>query len=298
MSDATGRRGLGRGLSALLDDPEVGGARNPEHAAAATELPIELLHRNPDQPRRSFSDAEMEELTSSVREKGVLQPILVRPAPGRPGEYQIVAGERRWRAAQAARLPVIPAVIRALNDLEVLEIGIIENVQRADLNALEEAQGYRSLIDRFGRTQEQVAVTVGKSRAHVANGLRLLSMPESVRAHLLEGRLTAGHARAIATASDVEALADRIVSKGLSVRQAEVLGREQQPPATRSRSARAGGRAVAPAKDPDTVALEHDISTLLGLAVVIEDDAGVGEVRIRYQSLEQLDDLCRRLTDA
>lgn len=296
MNDAMGRRGLGRGLSALLDDPEPNAGKSPDLASAATELPIELLQRNPDQPRRSFSDVEMEELTSSVREKGVLQPILVRPAPGKPGEYQIVAGERRWRAAQAARLTTIPAVVKSLNDLDVLEIGIIENVQRADLNPLEEAQGYRSLIDRFGRTQEQVAVTVGKSRAHVANGLRLLAMPESVRTHIMEGRLTAGHARAIATADDIQGLADRIVARGLSVRQAELLGREGQPSAARPRSGRSSP--PAPAKDPDTVALEQDISTLLGLVVAIEDQGGVGEVRIRYETLEQLDDLCRKLTDA
>lgn len=296
MSDAMNRRGLGRGLSALLDDPEPNVGKSPDLATAATELPIELLQRNPDQPRRTFSDAEMEELTSSVREKGVLQPILVRPAPGKPGEYQIVAGERRWRAAQAARLTTIPAVVKALNDLDVLEIGIIENVQRADLNPLEEAQGYRSLIDRFGRTQEQVAVTVGKSRAHVANGLRLLSMPESVRTHIMEGRLTAGHARAIATAEDIQGLADRIVAKGLSVRQAELLGRAGQPSMARPRSGRSSP--PAPVKDPDTVALEQDISTLLGLVVAIEDQGGVGEVHIRYESLEQLDDLCRKLTDA
>lgn len=293
MTDVTGRRGLGRGLSALLgDSAPMSDARPPD--SSATEMPIEVIRRNPDQPRRTFDEAEMENLIASIREKGVLQAILVRPAPGNAGEYQIVAGERRWRAAQAARLPTIPVVVRELNDLDVLEIGIVENIQRADLGPLDEAQGYRTLIDRFGRTQEQVAVTVGKSRAHVANALRLLVLPESVRDYIATGRLTAGHARAIATAENVEQLARKVVDRGLSVRQAELLGRERGP--TRSR---AGARAAPPPqKDPDTLSLEQDLSTLLGLEVVIEDDGGSGQVRILYQSLEQLDEICRRLTDA
>ena len=199
----TGRRGLGRGLSALLgeaDPPSTGAAAAASPPPATNEVSIELLRRNPDQPRRVFDEAELDDLSRSIAEKGVLQPILVRPAPGAPGEFQIVAGERRWRAAQRAGLHSVPVVVREFNDLEVLEIGIIENVQRADLNPLEEAAGYKALIERFGRTQEAVAASVGKSRSHIANMLRLLNLPESVRNFLSEGKLTAGHARAVANA--------------------------------------------------------------------------------------------------
>ena len=305
MADAptpTSRRGLGRGLSALLGetDPALVASAAPaavaEVAAAegltARQTPIELLRRNPDQPRRSFNDEELDELAASIREKGILQPILVRPAPGAPGEFQIVAGERRWRAAQKAGLHEVPILVRAFDDLDVLEIGIIENVQRADLNPLEEATGYRTLIDRFGRTQDAVATTVGKSRSHVANLLRLLNLPASVRDHLAEGRLTAGHARAIATAPDPEALSDAIIRQGLSVRQAEDLARKslERGPTRKSSKSRAG----AP-RDADTAALEHDLSEALGLEVRVEDRDGVGEVRILYQDLEQLDEICRRL---
>ncbi len=305
MADAptpTSRRGLGRGLSALLGetDPALVASAAPaavaEVAAAegltARQTPIELLRRNPDQPRRSFNDEELDELAASIREKGILQPILVRPAPGAPGEFQIVAGERRWRAAQKAGLHEVPILVRAFDDLDVLEIGIIENVQRADLNPLEEATGYRTLIDRFGRTQDAVATTVGKSRSHVANLLRLLNLPASVRDHLAAGRLTAGHARAIATAPDPEALSDAIIRQGLSVRQAEDLARKslERGPTRKSSKSRAG----AP-RDADTAALEHDLSEALGLEVRVEDRDGVGEVRILYQDLEQLDEICRRL---
>ncbi len=306
MADAptpTSRRGLGRGLSALLGETDPALVTSAAPAAAVAEVaaaegltarqtPIELLRRNPDQPRRSFNDEELDELAASIREKGILQPILVRPAPGAPGEFQIVAGERRWRAAQKAGLHEVPILVRAFDDLDVLEIGIIENVQRADLNPLEEAMGYRTLIDRFGRTQDAVATTVGKSRSHVANLLRLLNLPASVRDHLAEGRLTAGHARAIATAPDPEALSDAIIRQGLSVRQAEDLARKslERGPTRKSSKSRAG----AP-RDADTAALEHDLSEALGLEVRVEDRDGVGEVRILYQDLEQLDEICRRL---
>jgi len=294
------RRGLGRGLSALLG--ETGGETAldaPAVAAAlpgapAHETPIELLRRNPDQPRRTFGEAELEELTASIREKGLLQPILVRPAPGAPGEFQIVAGERRWRAAQRAGLHTVPVLVRELDDLDVLEIGIVENVQRADLSPLEEALGYKALIERFGRTQEQVAQVVGKSRSHVANALRLLNMPEEVQAHIAEGRLSAGHARAIATAPDPAGLARAIVDKGLSVRQAEALSRQAQ-----DRPAPSQPKAAAPSrkrKHPDTVALENDLSDALGLEVELDFDEGRGVLTIRYETLEQLDDVCQRLT--
>ncbi len=291
-----GRRGLGRGLSALLGevDPPGEAQVSPEGTHVSQQAPIELLRRNPDQPRRMFGEAELAELTESVRERGVLQPILVRPAPGAVGEFQIVAGERRWRAAQRAGLHVVPILVRPLDDAEVAEIGIIENVQRTDLNALEEAQGYRLLLERFGRTQEAIAKTVGKSRSHVANALRLLNLPAVVREHLEAGRLTAGHARAIAAAPDPERLARIIVDGDLSVRQAEALSRkvdEAAPEPAKPRS-----HLKARAKDADTQALEQDLSEALGLKVEIADRGGVGEVRVRYATLEQLDGLCQRLS--
>ncbi len=235
-------------------------------------------------------------MTESVRERGVLQPILVRPAPHAPGEFQIVAGERRWRAAQRAGLHVVPILVRPLDDLEVAEIGIIENIQRTDLNVLEEAQGYKLLLDRFGRTQEAIAKTVGKSRSHVANALRLLNLPTAVREHLEAGRLTAGHARAIAASADPARLARIIVDGDLTVRQAEALSRKPDETPTapaKARPAAGGGR-----KDADTQALEQDLSEALGLSVEIADRGGVGEVRVRYTTLEQLDSLCQRLSGA
>ncbi|MCC7267517.1 MAG: ParB/RepB/Spo0J family partition protein [Caulobacteraceae bacterium] len=289
MSETEHRRGLGRGLSALLGeiDPPRSPAADPP---GRRETPIELIKANPDQPRRRFVDADMDELVASIQEKGVLQPILVRPDPaGGPG-FEIVAGERRWRAAQRAGLLSLPTVIRELTDQQVLEIGIVENVQRADLSPLEEAMGYRALMERFGRTQEAIAQTVGKSRSHVANTMRLLSLPEAVQAHLAEGRLTAGHARAIATAPDPAALAQDVVARGLSVRQAEALARRGPPAAKPSKPS-------APVnKDTDTRALEEDLAEVLGLKVDIIDRGGRGELRLEYETLEQLDDLCRRLT--
>ena len=300
---AENRRGLGRGLSALLGEVEeeapVTGAATP-HGSAATggvrEAPIEQLHRNPDQPRRQFAQADIDELASSIKDKGVLQPILVRPSPKTPGEFEIVAGERRWRAAQAAGLAAVPVLVRELDDQQVLEIAIVENVQRADLNALEEALAYKALIDRFGRTQEAVAASVGKSRSHVANTLRLLSLPIEVQDHVMHGRLSAGHARAIAAADDPVSLAERIVEGGLSVREAETLARKASDKPARSGGGRSGSRGGGGAKDADTRALEDDLAEVLGLEVQILDRGGEGELRITYATLEQLDDLCRRLT--
>lgn len=295
MVDTTARRGLGRGLSALLGDPEPPEPDLPRGSVSgARSIPIEHLRRNPEQPRRHFDEEQLEELAASIKEKGVLQPILVRPAPGVPGEYQIVAGERRWRAAQKAGLHAVPALVRELDDLDVAEIGIIENVQRADLNPLEEAQGYRALIERFGRTQEAIAQTVGKSRSHVANALRLLSLPETVRQHLAAGRMSAGHARAIASTPDPERLARTIVDQELSVRQAEALARGAElPPKATAKPRRP---AYEDGKDADTRALEQDLSDALGLAVEITNRGEGGEVRISYSSFEQLDELCRRLS--
>jgi ParB family chromosome partitioning protein len=259
------------------------------------ELPIELLRRNPDQPRRHFDETELEELADSIRQRGVLQPILVRPAPGAPGEYQIVAGERRWRASQRANLHTVPVIVRTLDDAEVAEISIIENVQRADLNPLEEALGYKTLMDQFNRTQDAVAKVVGKSRSHVANALRLLALPEAVRDHLVSGRLSAGHARAVAAAPDPSLLAQAIVKDGLSVRQAEDLARRSGDKPVKPRQGAAKGRTR---KDSDTHALEQDLADILGLAVDIIDRNGAGEVRISYTTLEQLDDICRRLSSS
>ncbi len=273
------RRGLGRGLSALLDEVEA----PPEAGRAGmTEIPVEAIKANPSQPRRRFDDAEVEELAASIREKGVLQPILVRPSVF-AGEYEIVAGERRWRAAVRTGVRAIPALVRSLSDAEVLEIAIVENVQRVDLSPIEEAEGYRTLLDRFSRTQADVAKVVGKSRVHVANALRLLQLPEAVKDMVREGRLTAGHARPLIGAPNAEQLAAEVADKGLTVRQAETLARRR--PATPRKG-----------KDADTTALENDLSEVLGVEVEIRDAGGAGELRIRYASLEQLDDLCRRLT--
>jgi len=256
------------------------------------ELPIELVERNPKQPRMDFDGDELNILAASIRDKGLLQPILVRGAPDKPGHYQIVAGERRWRAAQIANLTLIPALIRELDDLETLEIGIIENVQRIDLNPYEEAAAYKALIDRFGRTQEQIAEAVGKSRSHVANALRLLGLPEMVLHALRTNLMSAGHARAIAAAPDPESLARTVIDEGLSVRATEALARKAQASPARPRNR----PPTDVARDADTQALEQDISSLLGLEVQIVDRGGAGEVRITYATLEQLDDLCRRLT--
>ena len=292
---AEGRRGLGRGLSALLGETEAEGIEGvAAPGRTPQETPIELIVRNPNQPRRQFGEPELVELADSIRQKGVLLPILVRPAPGVPGQFQIVAGERRWRAAQRVGLKTLPVIIRELDDLAVLEIAIIENVQRADLNAIEEALGYKALIERFGRTQDAVAQTVGKSRSHIANSLRLLGLPQEVQDLLASGQLSAGHARAIASTSDPVRLALKIVAEGLSVRSAEALARETIGGAEARSGAKRPGRAVS--KDADTRALESDLSEVLGLEVEIIDSGGVGEVRLHYATLEQLDDLCRRLT--
>jgi ParB family chromosome partitioning protein len=288
---AESRRGLGRGLSALLEETQAAATPEGRRAAGVLDIPIDLIHANPGQPRRNFAEMDLEELATSIRERGVLQPILLRPAPGAPGEYQIVAGERRWRASQHARLRAIPALVRDLDDLQVMEVALIENIQRADLNALEEARGYASMMERYPRNAEQIAAVVGKSRSHVANTLRLMRLPLSVQEHLEAGRLTAGHARALLDLDDAESLAARVIKGGLNVRQTEALTR-----GARLRSSRSGG--APKGKDADTVALENDLAELLGLTVRIDDKDGAGEVRIAYTSLEQLDDICRRLSHA
>jgi ParB family chromosome partitioning protein len=285
---------LGRGLSALLGEQaaEVAVDGSSPAPGGVRLAPIESLKPNPDQPRKIFNAADLEELAASIRDKGVLQPILVRAQPGQDGAWQIIAGERRWRAAQLARLTEAPIIIREMDDLAVFEVAIIENVQRADLNPLEEADAYRQLMSRFGRTQDAVAGVVGKSRSHVANTLRLLQLPEGVLDHVREGRLSAGHARALINAPHAVALAEQAVNEGLNVRQVEALVRRTTE----------GGRPKKVSAVPtsgegaaDTAALEQDLSDALGMAVTLADRGGRGELTLRYGSLEQLDELCRRL---
>ncbi|SDM17960.1 ParB/RepB/Spo0J family partition protein [Maricaulis salignorans] len=304
MTGTDKNRRLGRGLSALLGEtegetfetPAAAGSPAPASRDGVRMLSIELIRPNPDQPRKAMAEAELEALAASIAEKGIVQPILVRPAKGQGEAYEIVAGERRWRAAQRARLHEVPALVRELSDQETLEIGIVENVQRADLNPVEEAQAYRQLIDRYGHTQEDIARAVSKSRSHVANMVRLLSLPAIVLTYLAEGQISAGHARAIATAPDPANLAQLIVDKGLSVRDAEGLARQAlDRPAPSRRQSPAMGQ---PDKDADTRSLEADISARLGLDVDIRHGSKGGEVRVRYTTLEQLDDVCRRLSSA
>ena len=290
------RRGLGRGLSALMAEADLmpqGQEPGPAAARRApdTLLPIEKLAPNPDQPRRDFPQDELDELTASIREHGVIQPLLVRADPADPGMYQIVAGERRWRAAQRAGLHELPVLIRELDDHEVIEVAIIENIQRADLNPVEEALGYRQLMDRFGHTQERLAEVLGKSRSHIANLLRLLSLPDEILGFLREGKISAGHARALVTADDPLALARAVIRRGLSVRQVEKLAKkrvkEGDSPSNISRE-----------KDADTKALELDLSANLGMKVSIDHKLGgeTGALTVEYETLDQLDELCRLLT--
>lgn len=298
------RTGLGRGLSALLGDlapepvlaPGTASGPGPDQRPAAgrppATAPLERLHSNPDQPRRDFPERELNELAESIRQRGIIQPVVVRPDPARSGHYQIVAGERRWRAAQRAQLHEVPIVVRELDDRAVLELAIIENVQRSDLNPIEEATGYAQLIERFGHTQEAMAGIVGKSRPHVANTLRLLGLPEPVQVMLRLGKLSAGHARALINAADPVALAEQAVARGLTVRQVEELARRAPPVRRKGRGS--GGPLQ---KDADTRVLEGDLSAAIGMAVSIEHrtDGTGGELRIRYRSLDDLDRLCRQL---
>jgi len=280
------KRRLGRGLAALIGDDAADEAPSSADSRGLKTLPIELVHPNPNNPRHHFDAEELGELAASIREKGLLQPLVVRHRAG--GEYEIVAGERRWRAAQSAGIHEVPAIIRTLSDGEALEIALIENIQRADLNPLEEARGYAQLMSEFAYTQQQLADSIGKSRSHIANTLRLLNLPESVRAHIQAGRLTAGHARTLVAAEDPATLATRIIEAGLNVRQAEDLTRET------STAKRKPAKAPIE-KSPDIKALEKHLTDHLGLAVTVDDRGGGGNVAIKYQTLEQLDEICRRL---
>jgi ParB family chromosome partitioning protein len=281
------RSRLGRGLAALIGEvktePAAGTAidRGPR---PPRRVPVGFLRPNPRNPRKSFRDSDLADLTASIKEKGIVQPLIVRQTGA--DQYEIIAGERRWRAAQKAGLHDVPVVIREASDKESLELAIIENVQRADLNAIEEAHGYQQLIDQHAYTQEQVAEIIGKSRSHIANTLRLLTLPEGVQIFVLDGRLSAGQARALITMPDPMAVAQRILNEGMTTRDIEAMGGA----ARRGKS----GRKSKP-KDPDTRAMEKGLSDALGLEVTIAHRGSKGDVRIKYTSLEQLDDIARRL---
>lgn len=283
---------LGMGLSALLgaDEAEFSELEHGEHTKTVS---VAHLHPGKYQPRHTFAEEELKNLADSIRAKGVLQPLLVRPHPREVGEFEIIAGERRWRAAQLAQVHEVPVIVRDFDDRETLEVALIENLQRQDLSPLEEAEGYQRLMDEFSHTQEALASALGKSRPHVANMLRLLSLPEAVKAMIDDRRLSAGHARALVGRDDALALAQDIVSKGLSVRQAEALTRDGGAKAGKPGAGKAAAKSV---KDADTLALEHDLAALLGLKVDINDHGGRGTVVVHYESLEQLDQVLARLS--
>jgi ParB family chromosome partitioning protein len=290
MNDDVSKRRLGRGLAALIGEmdqpvPVEGSARsvNPDRM-----VPIEYVARNPRNPRRNFDESELQDLASSIRQHGIVQPVVARPQA--LDRFEIIAGERRWRAAQLAGLVEIPVIVRDVDDRTALEIAIVENVQRSDLNPLEEALGYEQLIAEHGYTQNDLGEIIGKSRSHVANSLRLLKLPEPVRDMLASGSLSAGHARALITTSDPAALARTIVSKGMSVRDAERLAQNDIKAQTES-----GTVSKAEQKDSDTLALERTLTDSLGLEVKINHKNGGGHVRINYRTLDQLEEICRLL---
>lgn len=304
MSDDNSKKRLGRGLAALMGDLDQPLQATPAKVEEVSEqaesvvlrgervVPIEKIRANPNNPRRFFSDSELEDLCNSIKEHGIVQPILVRPARGEDlggAEYEIIAGERRWRASQKAAIHEIPIIIRDVEDKQALELAIIENVQRSDLNAVEEALGYQQLIDEYDYTQNDLAQVIGKSRSHVANTMRLLKLPTNVQSLVNDGSLSAGHARTLVTADDPEALAQRIVEQGLSVRQAEALSQSG------ASSEKLSGKTKSE-KSADIRALEKQVEDALGLKVDLRHgDKDKGEMRIKYRSLDQLDDICRRL---
>ena len=288
MAEEEKRTNLGRGLSALLGEDED---TSPEGLKGFQAVPIEFLRPGRYQPRHDAEDDQIGNLAQSIREQGILQPILVRRHADEPDAYEIIAGERRWRAAQQAELHQVPVVVKELNDQESLEIALVENLQRQDLSALEEAEGYRRLMDEFSYAQEALAQAVGKSRSHVANMMRLLGLPDPVKDLLQKGELTAGHARALLNSDRCVALARRVAKRGLNVRQTEAL--------VQAKGKNTGQKPKAPrqtGKDADTVALERDLATLLGLKVEIEFGNGGGTLTLHYGSLEQLDDILHRLS--
>lgn len=296
------RRSLGRGLDALLGaeheaPPEEGADAAAPAARAPLAIPVASIRPGRFQPRRRFAAEEIAALAQSIREKGVLQPILVRPLAGSPGQYELVAGERRWRAAQQAQLHEIPALVRELADRDTLEVALVENLQREDLSPIEEARGYQRMIDEFRRTQEDVAEVVGKSRPHVANTLRLLTLPARVQELIDEGKLSAGHARSLVGLAEAERVAERVVSGGLSVRETERLAQKVRDGGSldAARGARDAEDDRAAGRSADVIDLERDLAERLGLVVQIKAKGESGEVVIRYKTLEQLDDLLAKL---
>lgn len=288
MAEEATRSRLGRGLAALIGDMETE-TEVVDRARGQRAVPIEFIRPNPRNPRQAFGEEDLQDLSASIREKGVVQPVLVRPDPEDESRYELIAGERRWRAAQMARLHDIPVVIQDVSDKEALELAIVENVQRADLNPLEEALGYQQLIDQFAYTQKELAEVIGKSRSHVANTVRLLKLPDEVKGYISDGQLSAGHARTLITADDPKTMAERIIHAGLSVRDAEELTQKPDSPAAKTK----------PVKSADTLALEKRLTDALGLLVrVSHKDNGAGSIAIKYKTLEQLDDVCRRLAGA
>ena len=298
MAEDGGRSRLGRGLAALIGDMgDDSGAANDRgrSGGGARKVPLAFLRPNPRNPRRTFAEEDLEDLAASIHERGIIQPIVVRQVAGERDAYEIVAGERRWRAAQRAGIHEVPIVVVEVNDREALEIAIIENVQRADLNPLEEAAGYQSLADQFGYSQNDLARVIGKSRSHVANTMRLLRLPETVKEYLADGRLSAGHARALLTQDDPEALARAIVEQGMNVRAIEALAQELNVAKAEAAGKPPRRPKTIPALDADTAALQRKLSDELGLQVTLKHDGEAGEIRIRYSSLDQLDEVCRRL---
>jgi len=297
--DGGGRSRLGRGLAALIGDMgDIAEGSVPERVRVGggqRKVPIALLRPNPHNPRRTFGEIELEELAASVRERGIIQPIVVRQAAGARDAYEIIAGERRWRAAQRAGVHEVPIVVIDVDDREALEIAIIENVQRADLNPLEEATGYQALSDQFNYSQNDLARVIGKSRSHVANTMRLLKLPDTVKEFLADGRLSAGHARALLTQDDPEALARIIVDQGMNVRAIEALAQELNIAKADAAGKPPRKAKAAPVVDADTAALEKRLSDALGLKVALRIEGEAGEIRIRYTSLDQLDEVCRLL---
>jgi ParB family transcriptional regulator, chromosome partitioning protein len=288
------RSRLGRGLASLIGD--VGGeAAQKERPRTQRKVPIEFIKPNPRNPRREFAEAELRELADSIKQHGVIQPIVVRAIKGATDRFEIIAGERRWRSSQLAGLHEVPIVPVEVSDSDALEIAIIENVQRENLNAMEEAQGYHALADEFKRSQDEIAKIVGKSRSHVANMMRLTKLPAEVQAYISSGQLSAGHARALIGVADPAAAARRIVEEGLNVRQAEALAHDEGVPVRKPQKPRGGNGKV---KDPDTIALEKRVSDALGLTVSIDHRDSGGTVSIRYRELEQLDEIVRRLDQA
>jgi ParB family chromosome partitioning protein len=285
------RTRLGRGLAALIG--EAGDeAPAAERVRGQRKIPIEFLRPNPRNPRLTFKEEDLADLAASIREKGIIQPVIVRTVPGVADAYEIIAGERRWRAAQLAHLSDVPVIVHEADDREALELAIIENVQRADLNAIEEAKGYERLSSEFGYSQSDLAKIIGKSRSHVANTLRLLNLPEASQRLVSEGAISAGHARALLAVKDPDSVARRVVEEGLTVRDVERLAQVEAGGGARTKE-----RKPRIEKDPDTVAIEKMLADALGLSVSINHRGEGGELRIRYTTLEQLDSLCRRLTD-